>query len=230
MLELFDVHKSYQVGNRRFEVIRGVSLTVHDGEFIVLLGPSGSGKSTLLSLMSGLEGADSGTIRWNQEDLSKMGDKERTLFRRRHVGFVFQQYALLPELTVDKNVRLGADLVGNTQYAGAIDSVGLSALATVRCSQLSGGEQQRTAIARAVSKKAELLFLDEPTGALDEETGREVLHYLEQLHRQSGFAMIMVTHNPHIAEMADRIVSMNNGMITAICSNPKRKTALEIGW
>lgn len=230
MLEVQDIHKSYQVGTRRFEVIKGVSLTVEDGEFIVLLGPSGSGKSTLLSLMSGLESPDSGRISWNGEEVSAMGDRERTRFRRRHVGFVFQQYALLPDLSVDKNVRLGADLARNSEYATVIDAVGLTGLKAVRCAHLSGGEQQRTAIARAVSKKGELLFLDEPTGALDEETGREVLEYLERLHRQIRFAMIMVTHNPHIAQMADRVVSMNSGTITSIDRNVHRKTAREIGW
>lgn len=230
MLELRDVRKSYRNGSRDFEVIRGVSATVQDGSFAVILGASGSGKSTLLSLMSGLETPDSGTVRYNGTDISSMGDKDRTKFRRDTVGFVFQQYALLPDLTVDKNVRMGADLAHNRYYPDDIDAVGLSAFSHERCCYLSGGEQQRVAIARAVSKKPRLLFLDEPTGALDEATSREVLGFLESLRSKAGFTMIMVTHNDHIAEMADEVLHMNSGRLTEVTRNESPRRAEEIGW
>lgn len=230
MLELHNVRKSYRNGTRTTEIIRGVDLQIESGSFAVILGASGSGKSTLLSLMSGLEPADSGTIRWESETLTGMSDKDRTLFRRKHVGFVFQQYALLEAMTVNRNVRMGADLVHNQEYGSSIDAVGLSPLARERCSHLSGGEQQRVAIARAAAKKPDILFLDEPTGALDEKTGRQVLEYLGELHKQHAFTMVMVTHNEHIAQMADTVFTMNSGHITSEHKNEKRLAASEIGW
>lgn len=230
MLELHDVYKSYRRGNREFQIIRGVSAKIEDGAFVVILGQSGSGKSTLLSLMSGLETPDSGIISYDGTEISALNDRQRTKFRRDTVGFVFQQYALVPEMSVDKNVRMGADLAGNKAYASDIEAVGLTDLARERCAVLSGGEQQRTAIARAVSKKPRVLFLDEPTGALDEETSREVLGFLESLRRTSRFTMIMVTHNDHIAEMADQVFHMNSGQITNVECVASPKHASEIRW
>lgn len=230
MLVLHDVRKSYRNGSRDFEVIRGVTATIEDGSFTVILGASGSGKSTLLSLMSGLETPTSGSVTYDGVEISSMNDKDRTRFRRDTVGFVFQQYALIQDLSVDKNVRMGADLAHNRAYAADIDAVGLSDLSAERCCYLSGGEQQRVAIARAVSKQPRILFLDEPTGALDEETSREVLGFLEDLRARAHFTMIMVTHNDHIAEMADDILHMNSGHVTEITHNAAPKRAGEIGW
>lgn len=230
MIKLENVHKSYRNGSREFEVIRGVSAEIEDGAFAVILGASGSGKSTLLSLMSGLERPSSGRVVCSGTEISSLSDKERTKFRRDSVGFVFQQYALLADLTVDKNVRMGADLAGNTDYSKDIDAVGLSNLARERCCYLSGGEQQRVAIARAVSKHPKVLFLDEPTGALDEETSRQVLRFLESLRRSAHFTMVMVTHNDHIAEMAGMVLHMNSGRVTEITQNDTPKCAAEIGW
>lgn len=212
------------------EVIRGVSLDIADGEFVVICGASGSGKSTLMSLLSGLERPDKGVIVIDGETVSDMNDKQLTDFRRRKVGFIFQQYYLLPHLSVDKNVKLGAELGNNKNYRAVIEKVGLSDKTNCRPSELSGGEQQRVCIARALAKNPEILFLDEPTGALDEATGRSVLDYILRLKEENGFTMIMVTHNQNIAETADTVIKMNSGKIAEIYKNPVKKSAYEIGW
>lgn len=211
-------------------VLKDVSLTVPDGAFVVILGASGSGKSTLLSILSGLETPDSGTVDYNGQRVSAMNERERTAFRKREVGFIFQQYYLLSHLSVENNVRLGADLAGNRDYRAVIEAVGLSDKLRHKPSQLSGGEQQRTCIARALAKNAGLLFLDEPTGALDEQTGREVLDYIAKLHAARGFGLVMVTHNSNIADMAETVVSMNSGRIVDVRHNATRKSAYQIGW
>ncbi len=211
-------------------VLKDVSLTVPDGAFVVILGASGSGKSTLLSVLSGLETPDSGTVDYNGQRVSAMSERERTAFRKREVGFIFQQYYLLSHLSVENNVRLGADLAGNRDYRAVIEAVGLGDKLRHKPSQLSGGEQQRTCIARALAKNAGLLFLDEPTGALDEQTGREVLDYIAKLQAARGFGLIMVTHNGNIADMAETVVSMNSGRIVDVRHNATRKSAYQIGW
>lgn len=228
MIRAENLIKTYNKG--AVEVIRNVSLEINDGEFVVILGASGSGKSTLMSLLSGLERADSGKIICGDEELSAMTDKELTDFRRREVGFIFQQYYLLPHLSVDKNVKMGADLGGNKNYREIIGTVGLSDKLKSRPSELSGGEQQRVCIARALAKNPKILFLDEPTGALDEATGRSVLDYIVKLKEQKGFTMIMVTHNLNIADMADTVIRMNSGRITETVKNSSKKSAYEIGW
>ncbi len=211
-------------------VLKDVSLTVPDGAFVVILGASGSGKSTLLSVLSGLETPDSGTVDYNGQRVSAMSERERTAFRKREVGFIFQQYYLLSHLSVENNVRLGADLADNRDYRAVIEAVGLGDKLRHKPSQLSGGEQQRTCIARALAKNAGLLFLDEPTGALDEQTGREVLDYIAKLQAARGFGLIMVTHNGNIADMAETVVSMNSGRIVDVRHNATRKSAYQIGW
>lgn len=228
MIRAENLIKTYNKG--AVEVIRNVSLEINDGEFVVILGASGSGKSTLMSLLSGLERADSGKIVCGEEELSAMTDKQLTDFRRREVGFIFQQYYLLPHLSVDKNVKMGADLGNNKNYREIIETVGLSDKLKSRPSELSGGEQQRVCIARALAKNPKILFLDEPTGALDEATGRSVLDYIVKLKEQKGFTMIMVTHNLNIADMADTVIRMNSGKITEIQKNSSKKSAYEIGW
>ncbi len=179
--------------NGAVNVLKSISLNVSDGEFVVIVGASGSGKSTLMNVLSGLECIDSGNIFYNSVNLADMTDKQLTEFRRKEVGFVFQQYYLLSNLSVDKNVRLGADLIGNKSYQDIIEKVGLSDKIKSRPSELSGGEQQRVCIARALAKNPNILFLDEPTGALDEVTGRSVLDYIIKLQREKKFTMIIIT-------------------------------------
>lgn len=230
MLEIINASKSYGVGDSAAAALKGVSLTVGNGEFTVLLGASGSGKSTLLHVASGLERPDSGTVKYDGKDITALSDKELTVFRKEKVGFIFQQYYLLPNMTVDKNVKMGADLAGNRDYRKIIEAVGLSGKLNRMPSELSGGEQQRVSIARALAKKPKVLFLDEPTGALDEETGRQILSYICALQKELGFSLVMVTHNANIAEMAHTVVKMNSGKITETVHNDRQKTAYEIGW
>ncbi|MGN1308100.1 MAG: ABC transporter ATP-binding protein [Faecousia sp.] len=230
MLEATDITKSYGSGESRNPVLKGISLTIPTGAFTVILGASGSGKSTLLNILSGLERPESGSVRYDGEEITALSDSALTAFRRKTVGFIFQQYYLLPDMTVEKNVRMGADLAGNRDYQEILRAVGLEAKLKKYPSELSGGEQQRVAIARALAKKPQVLFLDEPTGALDEATGRQVLDYLSKLHRERGFTIVMVTHNQNIAEMADTVIRMNSGRIAETYVNQTRKSAYEIGW
>ncbi len=229
-VEIENITKSYVNGGREAEVLKGIDLTIDDGEFAVILGASGSGKSTLLNVISGLERPSSGTVKYDGEDICLLSDKELTEFRRKSVGFIFQQYYLLPNMTVEKNVRMGAELAGNKDYKSIIEAVGLADMLNKYPGALSGGEQQRVSVARALAKKPNVLFLDEPTGALDEATGRQVLDYICKLHKELSFTMIMVTHNLNIAEMADRVIVMNSGVINDSYKNQSVKTAYEIGW
>lgn len=228
MISARDVTKSYNAG--RTAALNGVSLDIEDGKNIVILGASGSGKSTLLSVLSGLTKPDSGSVLYNDRDIAKYTEKQLTEFRRGTVGFIFQQYYLLPHLSVDGNVRLGADLAKNTSYREIIDAVGLSEKLKSKPSQLSGGEQQRVCIARALAKNPRVLFSDEPTGALDESTGRDVLDYILRLQSERGFTMITVTHNRNIADTADVVIKMNSGKIVETLENDRKKSAYEIGW
>lgn len=230
MLEIINATKSYGTGDSATAALKGVSLTVSDGEFTVLLGASGSGKSTLLHIVSGLERPDSGSVKYDGKDITALSDKQLTAFRKEKVGFIFQQYYLLPGLSVEKNVKMGADLAGNRDYRKIIDAVGLGGKLNKLPSELSGGEQQRVSIARALAKKPKVLFLDEPTGALDEDTGRQILDYICILQKELGFSLVMVTHNANIAEMAHTVVRMNSGNIVETVRNEKQKTAYEIGW
>ena len=230
MIKIENVYKSYGTGDSRNEVLKGVSLTVEEGDFVVILGTSGSGKSTLLNVVSGLEAADEGTICYDTMDLSSMSDSELTKFRKEYIGYIFQQYFLLPNLNVDKNVKMGADLAGNTEYRETIKAVGLEEKRGKYPHELSGGEQQRVSVARALAKKPKVLYLDEPTGALDEQTGRQVLHYICKLKKELGFTMVMVTHNQNIAQMADTVIRMNSGKIVETYHNTEQKTAYEIAW
>ncbi|MDE7182066.1 MAG: ABC transporter ATP-binding protein [Clostridia bacterium] len=228
MIKAQEIYKSFKGG--AVQVLKGVSLEIADGDFAVILGASGSGKSTLMSVLSGLERPDSGTVVCGSQDITAMTDKQLTAFRRDKVGFIFQQYYLLSHLSVENNVKLGADLAGNKNYCEIIEQVGLKEKLKNKPAELSGGEQQRVCIARALAKKPEILFLDEPTGALDEKTGREVLDYISRLKRECGFTMIMVTHNENIAQMANTVIRMNSGEITEVYTNKTPKTAYEIGW
>jgi putative ABC transport system ATP-binding protein len=194
------------------------------------LGASGSGKSTLLNVISGLEHADGGEIIYDGNDITTLSDSRLTEFRKKNIGFIFQQYYLLPNMDVAKNVKMGADLAANKEYRTIIDAVGLGNKLHKYPSELSGGEQQRVSVARALAKKPKVLFLDEPTGALDEQTGRQVLDYISKLQNEYAFTIIMVTHNSNIAEMAKTVIKMNSGRISEIYTNDVQKNAYEIGW
>lgn len=230
MIEAKQITKAYGTGGSRTEVLKGIDLQIGDGAFVVILGTSGSGKSTLLHCLSGLERVDGGSVTVDGQVITSLSDKALTKFRRDHVGFIFQQYYLLPDMTVEKNVRMGADLAGNGEYRSLIKAVGLAEKAAKYPAELSGGEQQRAAIARALAKKPKILFLDEPTGALDEQTGRQVLDLIDRLHGEQGFTLVMVTHNEQIAQMADTVIRMNSGRIAEVHANAARKTAYQIGW
>ena len=230
MIEILKAAKTYGSGESATVALKDVSLTINDGDFTVLLGASGSGKSTLLHIVSGLECPDSGSVNYDGVDITALSDDKLTAFRKEKVGFIFQQYYLLPNLNVDKNVKMGADLTRNRNYREIIEAVGLGEKLYKMPSELSGGEQQRVSIARALAKKPQVLFLDEPTGALDEETGRQVLDYICSLQKEIGFSVVLVTHNSNIAEMANTVVKMNSGKITETYRNDIRKNARQIGW
>lgn len=230
MIKIQNIKKSFGNKLNTINVLKGINLEIKDGDFAVILGASGSGKSTLLNVISGLEKPDSGTITYNNEDITSYNETQLTKFRKDNIGFIFQQYYLLPNLNIDKNVKMGADLAGNKDYKKIIKAVGLEDKIKKLPAELSGGEQQRVSIARALAKNPKVLFLDEPTGALDEETGRLVLDYICKLQKERKFTMIMVTHNSNIAEMAGTVIKMNSGRIVDIYKNNVQKTAYEIGW
>lgn len=230
MIEVKEITKYYGIGESRFQVLKGISLEIKDGDFTVILGASGSGKSTLLNVISGLEHPDGGRVSYDGADITTLSDQELTAFRKKTVGFIFQQYYLLPNMNVDKNVKMGADLAGNRDYKAVIKAVGLEEKLQKYPSELSGGEQQRVCVARALAKKPKVLFLDEPTGTLDEQTGRSLLAYICKLQKEHGFTIVMVTHNLNIAEMAKTVIKMNSGKISEIYFNQIQKTAYEIGW
>jgi putative ABC transport system ATP-binding protein len=223
--------KTYRTGEIEVRALRDVDLDVGAGEFIVLLGPSGSGKSTLLNILGGLDVPSAGEVRFRDQDLSGAGDDELTAYRRRHVGFVFQFYNLIPSLTVRENVALVTDIVANAMPVDeAIDRVGLTPRRDHFPSQLSGGEQQRVAIARAIVKRPEVLLCDEPTGALDYETGKLVLEVIARINAEIGTTAIVITHNAAIAGMADRVVYLGDGRVQRIVANPHKLKPSELSW
>lgn len=226
MIRLKGIRKSYS-GR---EVLKGIDLEIADQDYLVILGASGSGKSTLLNVLSVLEKPDSGHVYYGEEDLSQLTEAQLTAFRRAKIAFIFQQYFLLPNLTVEQNVKMGANLAGNHDYVRILEALGLGDKLQHYPSQLSGGEQQRVAIARALAKRPNVLFLDEPTGALDEATGRQILAYISSLQEELGFTLVMVTHNANIAQMAKTIVHINSGQIQSLETNSQPKTAYDIGW
>ncbi len=230
MIRVNNITKSFGNEENKTEVLKGISLTVADEDFVVILGASGSGKSTLLNVMSGLEKPDTGEVLYDDKDITKLSDAGLTEFRKETVGFIFQQYYLLPHLNVDKNVKLGAELIGSRDYKKMLDAVGLGEKLHKYPHELSGGEQQRVSVARALAKKPKVLFLDEPTGALDEATGRMVLDYISSLQKEYHFTIVCVTHNLNIAEMAGTVIRMNSGKVIETYENKQRKTAYEIGW
>ncbi len=230
MIEVKAINKFYGSGESRFQVLKDINLNIEDGDFAVILGTSGSGKSTLLNVISGLERPESGQVIYDGNDITVLSDSHLTEFRRTNIGFIFQQYYLLPNMNVSKNVKMGADLAANKDYKAIIEAVGLKDKLKKYPNELSGGEQQRVSIARALAKKPKVLFLDEPTGALDEQTGRQILDYICKLKTQYNFTVVMVTHNLNIAQMANTVIKMNSGKISEIYTNEIQKSAYEIGW
>ena len=226
MIELKGVRKSYGAN----EVLKGIDLGIEEQDYLVILGASGSGKSTLLNILSGLEKPDQGEVLYDWENIASLSESQLTKFRKDQVAFIFQQYYLLQELTVEQNVKMGAHLAKNQDYLPIIEAMGLKEKLHQYPSELSGGEQQRVAIARALAKKPKVLFLDEPTGALDEATGRQILSYIAQMKKELGFTLVMVTHNEHIAKLANTVVRVNSGQIQDIVVNEKLKSVEEIGW
>lgn len=226
MIELKGVRKSYGAN----EVLKGIDLRIEEQDYLVILGASGSGKSTLLNILSGLEKPDQGEVLYDGENIASLSESQLTKFRKNQVAFIFQQYYLLQELTVVQNVKMGAHLAKNQDYLPIIEAMGLKEKLHQYPSELSGGEQQRVAIARALAKKPKVLFLDEPTGALDEATGRQILSYIAQMKKELGFTLVMVTHNEHIAQLANTVVRVNGGQIQDIVVNEEPKSVEEIGW
>lgn len=226
MIELKGVRKSYGAN----EVLKGIDLGIEEQDYLVILGASGSGKSTLLNILSGLEKPDQGEVLYDGENIASLSESQLTKFRKDNIAFIFQQYYLLQELTVEQNVKMGAHLAKNQDYLPIIEAMGLKEKLHQYPSELSGGEQQRVAIARALAKKPKVLFLDEPTGALDEATGRQILSYIAQMKKELGFTLVMVTHNEHIAQLANTVVRVNSGQIQDIVVNEEPKSVEEIGW
>ncbi len=225
------LEKSYRVGDVTVHALRGVDLDLYSGELVVLLGPSGSGKSTLLNILGGLDAPTSGRVSYLDHDLSTYDDAALTLFRREHVGFVFQFYNLIPSLTARENVALVTDIAADPMDPReALELVGLGDRAEHFPSQLSGGEQQRVAIARAIAKRPDVLLCDEPTGALDSSTGVVVLAAIERVNRELGTTTAVITHNAVIAAMADRVVRLSGGEIASVERNESRVAAEGLSW
>ncbi|OGA57165.1 MAG: ABC transporter [Betaproteobacteria bacterium RIFCSPLOWO2_12_FULL_65_14] len=223
--------KTYPMGEAEVHALRGVDLEIGAGEFIVLLGPSGSGKSTLLNILGGLDTPTSGTIRFMDHDLTSADEAELTRYRREHVGFVFQFYNLIPALTARENVELVTDIAARPMSAAeALEWVGLGERLDHFPSQLSGGEQQRIAIARAVAKRPDVLLCDEPTGALDYETGKLVLEVIAKINAELGTTAMVITHNAAISAMADRVLRLGNGRIVGEEKPARKLTPSEISW
>ncbi|HET6701051.1 MAG TPA: ABC transporter ATP-binding protein, partial [Gemmatimonadaceae bacterium] len=223
--------KTYVMGEVRVHALHDVDLTLSEGHFIVLLGPSGSGKSTLLNIIGGLDTPTSGTVRFGGRNLTAADDRALTRFRRESVGFVFQFYNLIPSLTALENVALVTEISRNPMTPEeALAMVGLADRANHFPAQLSGGEQQRVAIARAIAKRPEVLLCDEPTGALDYETGKLVLNAIDAVNRELGTTTIVITHNAVIAAMADRVLRISSGHIIEDRRNAERATAEELSW
>lgn len=231
LMEFKNVSKEYKSGDRSFYALKDASFSINAGEMIVILGPSGAGKSTLLNLLGGMDSASSGSIIFEGEDLTTYTDNQLTQYRAKNVGVVFQFYNLIPTLTAYENVALMKDIQKETMDpTEALTAVGLAEHMHQFPSQLSGGEQQRTSIARAIAKNSKLLLCDEPTGALDTETGREVLCMLQRMSRNNGRTVIMVTHNSFFADIADRVIRVKNGGIKEITINEHPKDADEVSW
>ena len=226
-----DVRKVYDMGEVNVHALRSIDLDVRRGELLVMLGASGSGKSTLLNILGGLDVPTSGTVMFQGRDLATADEKERTRYRRERVGFVFQFYNLIPSLTARENVALVTDIAEKSMPPEeALARAGLSERLDHFPSQLSGGEQQRVAIARAIAKRPSILLCDEPTGALDYETGKLVLDALSEVNRELETTIIIITHNAAIGAMGDRVIRLSSGQIASTTVNERRAVAAELEW
>lgn len=230
-LEIKGLKKGFGSGDSRTEVLRGIDFSVEKGEFCVLLGPSGSGKSTLLNIIGGIDEPDEGYISINGEKTGDMKEKALTLYRRKHLGYVFQMYNLIPNLNVKENIEVGAYLSNKAlDIDELLHTLGLYEHRHKLPNQLSGGQQQRTAIGRAIVKNPDILLCDEPTGALDYNTSKEILKLIEQVNQKYGNTIIMVTHNDAIKNMADRVVKLRDGQIRKNYLNESKVSADELDW
>ena len=230
-LEIKGIRKSFGTGESHVDVLKGIDLDIEKGEFCVLLGPSGSGKSTLLNIIGGIDGADSGSITIQGERLEDMKEKKLSLYRRKHLGYIFQMYNLIPNLTVRENIEVGACLSDKSlEVDELLTTLGLYEHQRKLPNQLSGGQQQRTAIGRAIVKNPDILLCDEPTGALDYNTSKEILKLIETVNHKYGNTIVMVTHNDAIKDMADRVVKLRDGMIRRNYQNENKIPAAELEW
>ena len=230
-LEIKGIKKSFGAGESHVDVLKGIDLEIEKGEFCVLLGPSGSGKSTLLNIIGGIDGADAGSITIQGEQLEDMNEKKLSLYRRKHLGYIFQMYNLIPNLNIKENVEVGAYLSDNPlDVDDILKTLGLYEHRHKLPNQLSGGQQQRTAIGRAVVKNPDILLCDEPTGALDYATSKEILKLIEDINKKYGNTVIMVTHNDAIKNMADRVVKLRDGQIRKNYLNETKTPVQELEW
>ncbi|MBQ7781090.1 MAG: ABC transporter ATP-binding protein [Lachnospiraceae bacterium] len=230
-LEINQIKKGFGEGESRVEVLKGIDVSIEKGEICVLLGPSGSGKSTLLNIIGGIDSADSGYIAINGEKTADMNEKQLSLYRRKHLGYVFQMYNLIPNLNIKENVEVGAYLSSNPlDVDELLHTLGLYEHRHKLPNQLSGGQQQRTAIGRAIVKNPDILLCDEPTGALDYKTSKEILKLIEDVNKKYGNTVVMVTHNDAIQNMADRVIKLRDGMIRKNFVNTNKISATELDW
>lgn len=230
-LEVENIEKYYGTGDNRTQVLNGISMGVEKGKICVLLGPSGSGKSTLLNIIGGIDNADSGSVSINGEKVENMNEKRLSLYRRHHLGYVFQFYNLIPNLTVKENVEVGAYLSKNPlDVDELLHTLGLWEHKDKIPNQLSGGQQQRTAIGRAIVKNPDILLCDEPTGALDYKTSKDILCLIEQVNQKYGSTIIIVTHNDAIKLMADKVVKLRDGGIRKMYDNETKTPAVDLEW
>ncbi|MEE0265645.1 MAG: ABC transporter ATP-binding protein [Acutalibacteraceae bacterium] len=230
-IEINGIKKSFGTGESKVEVLKGIDLNIEKGEICVLLGPSGSGKSTLLNIIGGIDSADSGYISINGEKTVDMSEKALTVYRRKHLGYIFQMYNLIPNLNIKENIEVGAYLSSNPlDVDDILKTLGLYEHRHKLPNQLSGGQQQRTAIGRAIVKNPDILLCDEPTGALDYKTSKEILKLIEDVNKKYGNTIIMVTHNDAIKNMADRVVTLRDGMIRKNYLNDEKISATELDW
>ena len=230
-LEINQIKKNYGEGESRVEVLKGIDMEIKKGEFCVLLGPSGSGKSTLLNIIGGIEQADSGSIVIDGQKMEDMNEKNLTLYRRNHLGYIFQIYNLIPNLNIRENIEVGGYLSEHPLDTDEIlKTLGLYEHRNKLPNQLSGGQQQRTAIGRAIVKNPDILLCDEPTGALDYHTSKEILGLLEKVNKKYGNTIIMVTHNDAIKNMADRVLKLRDGQIQKDYVNENKISAADLEW
>ena len=230
-LEISGIKKHFGEGESRVDVLKGIDAQIEKGEICVLLGPSGSGKSTLLNIIGGIDNPDSGYISINGERTADMNEKALTLYRRKHLGYIFQMYNLIPNLNIKENIEVGAYLSDNPlDVDSLLKSLGLYEHRHKLPNQLSGGQQQRTAIGRAIIKNPEILLCDEPTGALDYDTSKEILKLISDLNQQYGSTVVMVTHNDALKDMADRVIQLHDGKIRRNYCNEHKLSVEELEW